>query len=215
MLMSATYRQQSRSHETGSHQDPSNHLLWRMNMQRMEAEVVRDSILAASGRLNLTAGGPGFKPRIRPDLLDASQRNKWPAIKAEGSVHWRRSVYIYVKRQLLMPSMELFDAPTTTDSCALRMQSTVPTQALVLMNDEFVEDQARHLAQRASLAAGDESSRVIERMFLLALAHPPGPERLHQSLTFVKQREAQSDRSAALADLAHVLFNSSEFITIQ
>jgi hypothetical protein len=111
--------------------------------------------------------------------------------------------------------MELFDAPTTTDSCALRMQSTVPTQALVLMNDEFVEDQARHLAQRASLAAGDESSRIIERMFLLALARPPGPERLHQSLTFVKQREAQSDRSAALADLAHVLFNSSEFITIQ
>jgi hypothetical protein len=215
MLMSATYRQQSGSHETVAHLDPANHFLWRMNMQRMEAEVVRDSILAASGRLNLTAGGPGFKPRIRPDLLDASQRNKWPAIKAEGSEHWRRSVYIYVKRQLLMPSMELFDAPTTTDSCALRMQSTVPTQALVLMNDEFVEDQARHLAQRARLAAGDESSRIIERMFLLTLARPPAPERLQQSLTFVKQREAQSDRSAALADLAHVLFNSSEFITIE
>lgn len=194
-----------------------------MNRQRLEAESLRDSILAVSGKLNPQAGGPGIKPRIRADLLTASQRNKWPALTTEGPVQWRRSVYIYVKRQLLMPMMELFDAPTTTDSCAERMQSVVPTQALVLMNDEFVEDQAGFLAQRAAADGGD-AAKVIARMHLLALAREPAAERLKQATAFVSAREAayaqeagakESPRHRALTDLAHVIFNSSEFITIE
>jgi hypothetical protein len=219
--MSATYRQSpslpNPQSATGNPQstDPENTLSWRMNLQRMEAEVLRDSILAASGKLNLKRGGPGMKPRLRPDLLPVSQRNKWPALAAEGPEQWRRSVYIYVKRQLLMPQMELFDAPTTTDSCAVRTQSVVPTQALVLMNDEFVEDQARHLAERAVKETGDELPRVIQRMFLLTVSRPPSPERMQQAVAFVQSRESASDRPTALTDLAHVLFNSSEFIHIQ
>ncbi len=214
MLMSATYRQQSSSNQKGHEADPMNHLLWRMNKQRMEAEVVRDSILSASGKLNRTPGGPGFKPRIRADLLDTSQRNKWPVIQAETKEHWRRSVYIYVKRQLLMPSLELFDAPTTTDSCALRTQSTVPTQALVLMNDEFVEKQAGYLAQRAMSEAGDALPHIVDRLFMLTLSRKPTPKRLEQSLAFLQSREQASDRPTALRDLAQVLLNSSEFIYI-
>jgi hypothetical protein len=178
----------------------------------MEAEVIRDSILAASGKLNLKLGGPGIKPRLRPDLLPTSQRNKWPLLQKEGPEQWRRSIYIYVKRQLLMPSMELFDAPTTTDSCAMRLDSTVPTQALVLMNDEFVEEQAAFLAQRAT---SDTLEKTIQRMFILTLSHEPDAKRLQQSLDFVQAREATSTRDQALADLAHVLFNSSEFVYIQ
>jgi len=178
----------------------------------MEAEVIRDSILTASGKLNPKLGGPGIKPRLRPDLLPTSQRNKWPLLKQEGPEQWRRSIYIYVKRQLLMPSMELFDAPTTTDSCAMRLDSTVPTQALVLMNDEFVEEQAAFLAQRA---ASDTLAKTIQRMFMLTLSHEADAKRLQQSLDFVKAREATSTRDQALADLAHVLFNSSEFVYIQ
>ena len=121
-------------------------------------------------------------------------------------------MYIYVKRQLLMPGMELFDAPPTTDSCALRTQSTVPTQALVLMNDEFVEDQAGFLAQRALREAGDGLTKTVDRLFLLTLAHPPTQKRQAEALHFIKEREAQSDRVAALTDLAQVLFNSSEFV---
>ena len=204
--------------------DPDNTLHWRANRQRLSAEALRDSILAVSGKLNAQLGGPGIKPRIRADLLTASQRNKWPALTTEGPTQWRRSVYIYVKRQLLMPMMELFDAPTTTDSCAERMQSVVPTQALVLMNDEFVEDHAGFLAQRAMAEAGENQSRVIERMQLLALARPPGAERLKQAVAFVETREAvyakepataNPPRQRALTDLAHVLFNSSEFIYIE
>jgi hypothetical protein len=215
MLMSATYRQQSSGNEKGQALEPMNHLLWRMNKQRMEAEVVRDSILSMSGKLNCTQGGPGFKPRIRAELLDASQRNKWPAIKVEAKEHWRRSVYIYVKRQLLMPSLELFDAPTTTDSCALRMQSTVPTQALVLMNDEFVEDQAGYLARRAMAEAGDRLPEIVDRLFMLTLSRKPATKRLEQALAFLQSREQVSDRPTALRDLSQVLLNSSEFIYIE
>ena len=210
ILMSATYRQQRRtSFPTRSEpglESPGYRLM------RMEAEVLRDCILQASGKLNDQMGGPGIKPRLRADLLPASQRNKWPLLKSEGPEQWRRSVYIYQKRQLLMPMLELFDAPTTTDSCAVRLESTVPTQALVLMNDEFVEEQAAYLAQRASSVTLDAT---IKRMFMLTLGHAPSADRLQQSLGFVKAREAASSRDQALTDLAHVLFNSSEFVYIR
>lgn len=215
LLTSAAYRQTSKDNATGTGRDPANDLLWRMNLQRMQAEVVRDSILTASGKLNPQAGGPGIKPRLRPELLPTSQRNKWPAVPKEDAQHWRRSVYIYTKRQLLMPMMELFDAPTTTESCAVRLESVVPTQALVLMNDEFVEEQAGYLAARASEGCSDDLSCIIERMFLLTLSRPPGAERLAQATAFLRAREADSDRQGALTDLAHVLLNSSEFIYIQ
>ena len=224
LLMSATYRQASQPNELGQRIDPENAFLWRASRQRLEAEALRDSILAVSGKLNPQLGGPGIKPRIRADLLTASQRNKWPVLTSEGPAQWRRSVYIYAKRQLLMPIMELFDAPTTTDSCAERMQSVVPTQALVLMNDEFVEDHAGFLALRAVAEAEEHLSRVIERMQSLALAKPAGPERLKQAVAFVEAREAgyakvpsptNLPRQRALTDLAHVMFNSSEFIYIE
>jgi hypothetical protein len=215
ILMSATYRQSSQTSEAGQKLDPQNTLLWRMNKQRMEAEVLRDSILSATGKLNPQIGGPGVKPRIRADLLDASQRNKWPVLATEGPIQWRRSVYIYVKRQLLMPMMELFDAPTTTDSCARRTESVVPTQALVLMNDEFVEDQAGFLAQRAMQEVGDDLPRVIARMYDLAMSRPLSNARMKTALAFVQSREKASSPQHALTDLAHVLFNSSEFCYIE
>ena len=195
--------------------DPSNQLLWRMNLRRLEAEVLRDSILAASGKLNPKAGGPGIKPRVRAELLTASQRNKWPVIVNETEQHWRRSVYIYSKRQLLMPMLELFDAPTTTDSCSVRLVSVVPTQALLLMNDEFVEDQAGYLAARAAAEASDDLPRVVERMFQRTVSRVPNSDRLREAIDFLKLREAESSRIAALTDLGHVLFNSSEFLYVE
>ena len=205
ILLSATYRQQRRA---GPPENPG------LRLQRMEAEVIRDSILAVSGRLNPKMGGPGIKPRIRAELLDASQRNKWPVLKEEGPDQWRRSIYIYVKRQLLMPSLELFDAPTTTDSCALRSQSTVPTQALVLMNDEFVEEQAGHLASRAVADVGEDPAKAVDRLFWITLSHPPTPEKKAQALGFLRERTAAEGVESALRDLAHVLLNSSEFVYI-
>ena len=224
MLMSATYRQISsepRAESRGKNLLDSSRsalrsqLFGRMAKQRMEAEVIRDSVLAVSGKLNAKLGGPGIKPRIRAELLDASQRNKWPVLKSESAEHWRRSIYIYTKRQLLMPSLDLFDAPTTTDSCAMRTQSTVPTQALVLMNDEFVEEQAGYLARRARAEAGDALPKIVEQLFMLTLSRKPTQQRLQQALEFLQTREQASDQETALKDLAHVLLNSSEFVYIE
>lgn len=224
MLMSATYRQISSEPRAESREESPmdssrsalrSQLFGRMAKQRMEAEVIRDSVLSVSGKLNVKLGGPGIKPRIRAELLDASQRNKWPVLKSESAEHWRRSIYIYTKRQLLMPSMELFDAPTTTDSCAMRTQSTVPTQALVLMNDEFVEEQAVYLARRANAEAGDALPKIVEQLFMLTLSRKPTAQRLQQALEFLQTREQTGDKDTALKDLAHVLLNSSEFVYIE
>jgi hypothetical protein len=110
--------------------------------------------------------------------------------------------------------MELFDAPSTTDSCATRGESVVPTQALVLMNDDFVETQATHFASRVLPQAEQDLPGAITQMFELAYGRAPRSERLEQAEQFVRSREAQSSRLHALTDLAHVLFNSSEFIHI-
>lgn len=221
ILLSSTYRQACTHSETAAAVDPENTLLWKMNRRRMEAEVLRDSILSVCGSLNPAMGGPGIKPRIRPELLDASQRNKWPVIDQEGPEHWRRSVYIYSKRQLLMPFLELFDAPTTTESLPSRAQSVVPTQALLLLNDEFVEQQARKIARIVlQETAPGKTASLIQRI----LSKPPSAIALQQAESFLTTRrmdflrdglESSAAAEMAFSDLAHVLLNASEFLYIE
>jgi len=221
LVTSAVYRQSSQASAAMLAADPSNRLLGRMSKRRLEAEAIRDSILAVSGSLNLQSGGPGIKPRIPPTLLDASQRNRWPRVEREGPAHWRRSVYVYIKRQLRLPLLEAFDAPPATNSCECRPESTVPTQALVLMNDDFTQDQASRFAQRILREAGHEPAAQVRHAFLLALARQPTPARLADGVAFLHaQRQAHTqagpDEAArrALTDLAHVLFNSTEFVFV-
>jgi mono/diheme cytochrome c family protein len=221
IVLSATYQQASRGDATAAQLDPDNALLARMNVRRLEAEAIRDGILAVSGKLHLQAGGPGIKPRIRPDLLPASQRNKWPVVAKEGPEHWRRSVYIYIKRQLMMPLLELFDAPATTSTCNRREESVVPTQALVLMNDDFVHDQAGFFANRVRREAGPSPEKQAEQALWLALSRPPSAGRVADAVAFLSQ-QAQAHRDSglseteaerqALTDLCHVLFNCNEFV---
>ncbi len=97
----------------------------------------------------------------------------------------------------------------------MRMESTVPTQALVLMNDEFVEDQAGFLAERAEAEAGVEVAETVDRLFQITLGRGVDVKRRSEALEFVRQREAVSSRHKALTDLAHVLLNSSEFVYIE
>src|SRR5262249_42422136 len=114
ILMSSTYQQASDfANAVNQQKDPQNQLLWRMPMQRVEGEIIRDSILAVSGGLNLKAGGPGIFPEVDPGLLgvvEASQTDdeRWPATK-DGPELWRRSVYVIQKRSVTAPIMDLFD----------------------------------------------------------------------------------------------------------
>lgn len=246
IVTSAVYRQSGavrvafNQHETGEQRevaaaeppaaitsgrvDPENRLLSYMPARRLDAETLRDSMLAVSGSLNRQFAGPGVKPRIRPELLDASQRNKWPTLERDGPAQWRRSIYIYVKRQLLMPMMELFDSPTTTTSVGERGQSVLPTQALLLMNDEFIEQQAELLAEQFASTAADDAAYQVTGMMTAVWSRPPSTSRVRDAQAFVRQ-QAESYRAAgmsveaaqrrALVDLAHVLLNSSDFVYVE
>lgn len=222
LLTSVTYRQDSHAAGRGAEVDPQNLLLGRMNKRRLEAEALRDAVLAISGTLNRQQGGPGIKPRIPAELLAASQRNKWPVVKVDGPQQWRRSVYIYIKRQMPFPLLELFDVPSTAHTCDRRQDSTIPTQALVLMNDDFSEQQAQQFAQRVQRGATspEDQARVALE---LALSRTPTDSRvaegadflLAQRADYVSQgKNADESQAAALVDLCHVLLNCNELLYV-
>ena len=205
IVLSRTFQQSSGHREDAFAVDPDNRLYWSFPIHRLEAEGIRDSILLASGTLNRERGGPGIKPRIPPEILRQSMRNTWPRIAREGPEHWRRSVYIYQKRQLPMPMMELLDVPDSSESCARRFSSTTPTQALALLNEEFVNEQARFAAERAQRERPEDP---VRRLMELAWARTPGEDELAKGKTFLANKEV------GLADLAVVLFNSSPFVYV-
>ncbi len=222
IVTSSAYRQSSASSGAGPSVDPQNLLLWRANRRRLEAEPLRDAILAVSGRLNRTMGGPGIHPRVRPELLVASQRNKWPVVEREGPEHWRRGVYVYVKRQLQLPMLELFDGPSTNHSCARRAESLVPTQALLLMNDEFVRDQSAALASRVARQAGSDDQDRVAWLLRTALGRPAEAHRIDEGIAFLAAQEERlraegvaDARHEALTDLCQVVFNLSEFLYLE
>jgi hypothetical protein len=225
IVMSATYRQahrlSERDHARAIKVDPENRLLSRANQRRLEAEALRDAVLAVAGTLNEKVGGPGIKPRIRPELLDASQRNKWPVVESEGPAHWRRSVYIYIKRQLPFPMLELFDQPNAAQTCERRDENVVPTQALVLMNDEFMAEQAGHFADRLLQDIDDDDTLLqADSAVRAALGRPAKWAEAEEASEFLHKRTEVYRRSgqdqpaaarAALADFCHVLLNCNEF----
>jgi len=212
IVQSRTYRQSSSHRPAAARSDPENRTWWRYQPHRLEAEVVRDSILLASGKLNLQMGGPGIQPRLPAELLRRSKRNSWARVKQESAEHWRRSVYIYIKRQLPMPMLDLLDAPDAAQSCAVRFTSTTPTQSLVLLNDQFVNQQARFLAERA---LAEDSSAAVQTMIQRVWALPVSAEKVAEGEAFVTQRtEKGRSTIAALTDLGVVLFNSSQFVYV-
>ena len=223
IVTSAVYRQSTAANEKALAADEGNRLLWRMNRRRLEAEPMRDAFLTVSGQLNPQMGGPGVQPRIRPNLLVASQRNKWPTVKQEGPQHWRRSVYVYVKRQLQLPLLEMFDSPSTNHSCSQRGRSLVPTQSLVLLNDEFIREQSRLFADRVRRETSADPAAQIERAIWIGLSRAPTKSEVEDGAAFVSSQaellidEGQTPDSArreALADFCHVLMNLSEFVYV-
>jgi mono/diheme cytochrome c family protein len=217
IMLSNTYQQATRIEPAYLARDPDNLYLWRYPRKRLEAEAIRDHILATAGTLNREMFGPGVKPRIHPSLIATGSTPKWPLVEKEGPDHWRRSVYIFVKRSVLMPLMEGFDAPTAVQSCERRHPTTVPTQALMLMNNEFVQEQAEHFARRLEQEAGPERGRQIDRAYALALGRPPTPAERDAALQFLVEQEKLHAKKAqpahqALADFCHVLFNLNEFV---
>jgi hypothetical protein len=219
IMSSNVYQQDSRHADSNARKlDPGDRLWSRFPRRRVEAEVLRDRILDASGALNLEMHGSGVWPRVHPSVIATSTTRKWPTVEQEGPEVWRRSVYVVVRRSVLLPMFEVFDAPTTTESCDRRQTTTIPTQALQLMNDEFINEQVELMALAVSRAVGDRVDRQVDEVFWRSLARAPTEDERRDCNAFVlRQREYHSkipggDSQRALADLCHVMFNLNEFV---
>ncbi len=203
MLLSNTYRQSSENGENET--DSENKLLWRFPRRRLEAEEIRDSILYASGRLNLAMKGPSVFPPLPGDLADFARYGRgggimWEPNDKEEDAR-RRSVYIFQRRSLPLPMMAAFDATVFSESCERRSQTTTPLQALSMMNGDMMHEEARQLARR--LEGGDRASQV-RRAFELVLNRPARKEEVERFASF----------NGPLDALCRVLLNSNEFLYI-
>ena len=139
--------------------DPENRYLWRFRPQRLEAEIVRDNMLAVGGNINLDVGGEPIFPLSPRDVLTGQVRGKW-VNTPEGPAAWRRGVYVYQRRSLPYPMFDTFDHPDMNVTAGARHVSTVPTQALTLLNNPFVLSEAKFFSTRIEQQANDPQSQV-------------------------------------------------------
>jgi hypothetical protein len=186
--------------------DQDNQYLWRFRIQRLDAEIVRDAMMAASGALDLTIGGPPVFPHIPGEILRSMSEGIWRK-EEDGPRVWRRSIYVYRKRGLPFPMFEVFDLPDQNTSCGRRNVSTVPTQALTLLNDEFVLRQSKLFADRVEEAAPGDSAKRVDLAYRIALSRPPREDEAKLAADFLQRR--------SLADFTHVLLNLNEFLYVR
>src|SRR5439155_27338790 len=173
MMTSAAYQMASSFDDPSDREkDPDNLYQWRFRTQRIDAEVVRDSILTASGSINLAMGGTPVFPPLPKEVLVSATHGLWKE-QEDGPPTWRRSVYVYRRRGLVFPMFQVFDLPEQNVTAAARNVSTVPTQALMLLNDPFVLRQAELFADRVRKEAGDDPQRQIDLAYRIALTRAP------------------------------------------
>src|SRR6185369_13022726 len=168
ILHSNAYRQSSALPEktpekTGAlEKDPDNKLLWRFNRRRLDAEEVRDAMLAVAGNLNSSSGGPSVMTPIEKELVNALYKPSQWQVTPDPAQHNRRSVYLIAKRNLKLPLLEVFDAPDTLVSCPRRQASTHAPQALELLNGDLANQQAEALAKRLATEAGPDPRKQVD-----------------------------------------------------
>jgi uncharacterized protein DUF1553/uncharacterized protein DUF1549/cytochrome c len=200
IMLSSTYRQSSRFDATAAGADADDRLLWRFPARRLEAEAIRDAMLLASGQLNPQMAGPSF----RPFKLIVFNSNFYELNDPVGPEFNRRTVYRININSAKDPLLEALDCPDPSVKTPKRAVTTTPLQALGLMNDPFVLRQARCLAARVQSIAGSDVEKQVDCAYRLAIGRRPhGLER---------DRASTLAREAGLAELAWVLFNSSEFL---
>ncbi|MBC7818803.1 MAG: PSD1 domain-containing protein [Planctomycetaceae bacterium] len=220
MMTSSVYRQvsaetaepsspnQQSKIENRKSSDPDNRLLSRMPLRRMEAELLRDSLLLVAGQLDETRFGPADPVQVRPDGLVLSGK--------------RRSVYVQQLRKHPASLLESFDLPAMNPNCLQRAESLVAPQALHLMNDAAVRELARQFADRVQREAGDDPKLQVQRAYRIALTRPPNDEELAACLQtlknlteqWTKQSSAAEASRKALATLCHTIMNSASFLYV-
>ncbi len=227
IVLSRAYQTSSALEANPARSEQKLALFGRWRQRRLEAEIVRDSILAVSGQLNPEHGGPSVFPPLPRAVLEGQSRpgDGWRSSPPRQAA--RRSIYVFCKRSLAVPELELLDTPDTTSSCEQRPLSTTAPQALTFLNGAFVQEQAAHWAKRLSREAGEDPADQVRRAFTLALCRPPRPDELRPALDFLsrQRRQIESDarsrgqsagdaRQKALAAFCAVLLNTNEFFYV-
>ena len=209
LLMTSESYRMTASYESDAANDADldNQLLWRYRPQRLEAEALRDSIMTVSGGIDLTVGGPPIFPYIPEEVLSGARtRGGWNN-QPDGPDVWRRSTYVYRRRALNFPFFDTFDHPDQNLTAAARNVATVPTQALTLMNNEFVLRQAELFADRLEEAAPRDLDRQIDLAYRIALTRSPTAEEAELAKALATNQ--------SLVGLAHVMFNLNEFLYLR
>jgi len=242
MMLSSSYQMSTVNDGTGTSKDPENYALWHFPRRRLEGEEIRDALLACAGRLNLKQFGKPVVPELGRDELSGlfDAKDKWPVTKNE-SEHSRRSIYLLVRRTFVYPLFSSFDPPQVMTSCARRMQTIVPSQALTLLNSPLAREIAAKFAERIIQETGHDFEKDVSRAWLLAYGRPITKEETERAKNFLVSRaralsaaspktdnaRPKSTRSlrtrgpappenheAALAELCLALFNSNEFVFV-
>ncbi|MBX7168768.1 MAG: DUF1549 and DUF1553 domain-containing protein [Pirellulales bacterium] len=226
ILLSATYQMAAVSNPAAEASDPKIEFLWCYPSRRLQAETIRDLILSASGQLNLDAGGPSVYPKIAPAVLASQSRPGLGWGSSDEHAASRRSVYVFVKRTLPLPELEVLDQPNPDSSCEQRQTSTIAPQALTYLNGEFINQQAGLFADRLLREAGHEPAAQVDLSFRLTLCRLPTDAERDVVLQFLAEhrRQIESDvqtapaaapidpERQALTSYCLMLLNTNEFV---
>jgi cytochrome c553 len=214
MVLSSAYRMSSRPEAGAEEADPQNRLWHRMPIRRLEAECIRDALLAVSGRLDRTMYGPGVPPHLTPHMAGRGR----PTFSGPLDGNGRRSVYLNVRRNFLTPMFLAFDYPIPFTTMGRRSVSNVPAQALTLMNNPLVVQQAERWARRALAEPARSPAERVTGLYVTAFGRPPAEDELRDALAFLEEQGkgyGRAEDPRAWADLCHVLINVKEFIFIR
>jgi hypothetical protein len=208
---SEIYRKSSRLPAGPDLESPDNTLLWRQNSFRVDAEVVRDIHLTASGLLSRKVGGESVYPPLPGFVTEVGRSVKWP--ESQGEDRYRRGLYIFLKRTILYPTLTTFDAPATDVSCSRRDRSNSPMQALALLNDPVFHECAEVLGKSLHEKHGEKTDAAIVDLYERCLNRAPEPSEIDTLLSAYADFATESDPEQALAATARVILNLDEFIT--
>ena len=219
LLLSGTYQLSSRHprHQDYVAVDPDNRWHWRGAHRRLEGEVLRDAMLAVSGRLRLTQGGPGFYEELPAEMGREFPFFKWDPSEPDQLA--RRSLYLFQRRNMVLPMLESFDAADMSASCARRGVSVTTPQVFSLFNSKFSHETSRHFARRVEGEAGPAPRDQVERVMRLAFGRPATPGELEAGTRFLEHHDAGAATDGgpprALVDLCLVAFNANEFLYLE
>jgi hypothetical protein len=216
----ADRREELERWQAGVEKDPENRLLSRFPRRRLDAESLRDALLAVSGTLNYQGGGPGVQPPLPPEMVKTLKSGQWK-VSEQVADHFRRSVYIFARRNLRYPFFATFDRPAANASCAARQPSTTAVQSLLLFNSSATLDAARRLADTVARIEPSSDSGRCHEIYRRLFSRSPGKDELLQCIGFLDHQSAllrgegreEADREAWV-DLCRALLNSNEFLYV-